>query len=99
MSFELSERAVIAIERPARYGKQLAMHLSHKCPMTETSSGWDLVIRDGEGKVIPREETLVLEAYANDAETLAIVKDVLERHLRKFASKLDPLEVNWTSGF
>ena len=95
MSFEFSERANITIERPARYGKQLAMHLSHKCPMTETSYGWDLVIRDGEGKIKPLQDSLVLEAYAHDAETLAVVKDVLERHLRKFAAKLDPLEVNW----
>ena len=65
--------------------------------MTETSSGWDLVIRDGEGKVIPLHETLVLEAYANDAETLAIVTDVLERHLRKFASKLDHVLVEWST--
>ena len=91
----LRQRAHVTIERPDRYGKQLASHLSHKCPMTELDIGWSLVIREGEGKILPEKDVLVLEARANDDETLAIVKDVLERHLRKFASKLDPLEVEW----
>jgi len=95
MSFELLERAEVVIERPERYGKQLASHLSHKCPMTETSQGWELLIRDGEGKVLPGSGVLVLEARAHDQDTLVIVKDVLERHLRKFASKLDPLDIQW----
>jgi hypothetical protein len=67
--------------------------------MTELDTGWSLVIRAGEGKILPGKEALVLEARANNYETLAIVKDVLERHLRKFAAKLEPLEVTWVSNY
>lgn len=95
MSYEFNERADVSIERPERYGKQLASHLSHKIEVTETDTGWVLQIRGGEGRVLPQTKTLVLEASAPDEETLDKVKDVLERHLRKFAAKLDPLEVNW----
>lgn len=87
--------AEVSIERSARYGKQLAIHLSHKCEMTETSTGWDLIIRDGRGIITPGENVLTLEAQAPSEESLAIVKDVLERHLRKFAVKLEPLTVEW----
>ncbi|MDH6536095.1 DUF2218 domain-containing protein [Aurantimicrobium minutum] len=95
--FTLYERAEVSIERPERYGKQLASHISHKTEVSEIEGGWQAKIRSGEGKILPQRETLVLEARANDDETLAIVKDVLERHLRKFAAKLEPLEVTWIS--
>ena len=74
MSFELVERAEVVIERPERYGKQLASHLSHKCPMTETSQGWELLIRDGEGKVLPGSGVLVLEARAHDQTPSSLSK-------------------------
>jgi hypothetical protein len=97
MSYEFNERADVSIERPERYGKQLASHLSHKIEVTETEAGWVLQIRSGEGRVLPQTDTLVLEALAHDEETLEKVKDVLERHLRKFASKFEPLDVNWVN--
>jgi hypothetical protein len=71
------------------------MHLSHKCEMSETITGWELNIRDGRGIITPGEEVLSLDAQAPSEESLAIVKDVLERHLRKFAAKLEPLTVEW----
>lgn len=94
--FTLYERADISIERPERYGKQLASHISHKTEVAEIEGGWLAQIRTGEGKILPQGDTLVLEARANDEETLAIVKDVLERHLRKFAAKLEPFAVDWS---
>lgn len=97
MNTQFREHADVSIERPARYGKQLAMHLSHKCAMTESNTGWDLIIRDGQGSITPGEDVLTLDAQAPSEESLDIVKDVLERHLRKFAAKLDPLEVVWVS--
>lgn len=93
--FTLSEHADISIERPERFGKQLASHISHKTEVSEIEGGWQAKIRTGEGKILPQTETLVLEAQAHDEETLAIVKDVLEHHLRKFAAKLEPFDVHW----
>ena len=94
-TYSRGERARVSIERPERYGKQLASHISHKTEVTEIEGGWVALIRAGEGKILPGKEALVLEARANDDETLEIVKDVLERHLRKFAAKLDFLEITW----
>lgn len=94
-SQEFREIATISIERPERYGKQLASHFSHKTEVTETTNGWVAQIRDGIGTITPQTEVLVLEAQAPSEESLAIVKDVLERHLRKFAAKLEPLTVEW----
>ena len=97
--FALLQRAQVFIERPYRYGKQLASHFSHKTIVTEIEAGWQVEIRNGIGKIIPHDETstLTLVALANDPDTLAMVEEVLEGHLLKFAAKLDPLEVNWVS--
>lgn len=92
----LHQTATVSIERPARYGKQLASHLSHKIPVAETDTGWTANIREGLGIITPLTTELVLEAHAPDQETLEVVKDVLERHLRKFAAKLEPLEITWS---
>lgn len=91
----LHEIAVVAIERPERYAKQLAAHFGHKIEVIEIDGGWQLTIRGGTGLLLPRTTELVLEASAADAETLDTVKDVLERHLRKFAAKLGELSIDW----
>lgn len=93
--FAFNARVEVSIERPERYGKQLASHISHKTEVTPLENGWVAKIRDGVGTITPQRDVLVLEAQAPNEESLEIVKDVLERHLRKFAAKLEPLEVVW----
>ena len=53
--------AEVQIERPARYGKQLASHLGHKAPVTELENGWSLAIGTGTGLVLPSESILTLD--------------------------------------
>lgn len=91
----MREIATVSLERPERYGKQLAAHLGHKTEVTEIDGGWQATIRGGTGLILPTENALVLDASAEDTETLEVVKDVLERHLRKFAAKLGELDVEW----
>ena len=88
--------ADVVIERPERYGKQLVAHLGHKVAVTDVENGWSLAIGVGTGRVLPGEGILRLEAEAGSAELLARIQDVLERHLRKFATKVGELEVNWS---
>lgn len=88
--------ADVVIGRPERYGKQLASHLGHEVAVTDHDNGWSMAIGEGTGRVIPGEGVLRLEAEANSPELLARIQDVLERHLRKFATKAGELEVNWS---
>jgi hypothetical protein len=87
--------ADVVIDRPERYGKQLASHLGHKVAVTDLDNGWALTIGEGTGRVLPGDGVLRLEAEADNAELLARIQDVLERHLRKFATKAGELEVSW----
>lgn len=96
-SYTLFEKAVITLERPERYGKQLASHISHKTVVEEIEGGWQAEIRNGQGRILLSEGKLILEAHANDVETLATVKDVLGRHLLQFTTKLAPFVITWAA--
>ena len=51
----------------------------------------------GTGTVRPEDNRLVLEATAEDVESLAHVEDVLGRHLKRFGAKRE-LVVTWQRG-
>ena len=82
------------MDRPARYGKQLASHLGHKANVETLDNGWVAHIAGGLGYITPEDTTLTLIAEGIDAASLDRIKDVLERHLRKFAGEND-LTVAW----
>jgi len=92
----LTSRALVAIERPARYGKQLAGHIAHRVKVDEVGNGWALHIGDGLGRVIPHDDTLELVAEAESPEMLDRIKDVLGRHLLQFTTKLPGVTIAWT---
>ncbi len=85
--FSKRAHASVTIERPQRYGKQLAQHLGHKIPVEYSSGSWVLTMGTGRGTVTPAEVTLEFGAEADDAETMNRIKDVLSRHLLKFGAQ------------
>ncbi len=95
----LTSSAIVAIERPARYGKQLAGHLGHRVQVDELSNGWALHIGEGMGFVLPHDggadTALELRAEADSPEMLERIKDVLGRHLLQFTTKLPSVTIDW----
>jgi hypothetical protein len=92
----LISHAHVSLERPARYGKQLAGHIGHKVQVDELDNGWALHIGDGLGRVLPHDEALELVAEAETTEMLERIKDVLGRHLLQFTTKLPGVTIAWT---
>ena len=90
--------AVVVTDSPSRYAKQLLSHLGHKVTVEpladQPAPAGRLVFGYGTGTVVPRGGALVLEAAAADAESLARVKDVMQRHLEKFGARRE-LVVSW----
>jgi enamine deaminase RidA (YjgF/YER057c/UK114 family) len=90
--------AVVVTDSPGRYAKQLLSHLGHKVTVEpladQPAPAGRLVFAYGTGTVVPQGGTLVLEAAAADAESLARVKDVMQRHLEKFGARRE-LIVSW----
>ena len=89
--------AVVPTDAPARYAKQLLAHLGRKAgvtPLDDEPEGGLLQLSAGTGVVRPRADHLILEATAADAESLALVEDVLGRHLERFGARRE-LVVTW----
>ncbi|GII63652.1 hypothetical protein Skr01_37370 [Sphaerisporangium krabiense] len=94
-----SSTAYVATPRPARYIKQLVAHLGNKIPTeladdgrgTLTFGAHDLCVLT----VSEHQDHLVMIAAAGDEEALARVRDVVTRHLVRFATQ-EELTVEWT---
>ncbi|HEY8302368.1 MAG TPA: DUF2218 domain-containing protein [Jatrophihabitans sp.] len=90
--------ASVATDRPGRYAKQLASHLSRR-----TETGWDetagrgwVTLGTGRAELVAADGSLDLSIEADEAD-LARFEDVLGRHLVRFGTK-DELIVQWTRG-
>jgi uncharacterized protein len=96
----LESTAVVATDAPERYAKQLLAHLGRKNTVETVGGerqGGRLVFSYGTATVRPEDNQLVLEAAAEDPDSLAHVEDVLGRHLERFGAKRE-LVVTWRRG-
>lgn len=91
----MMSRADVKIERPHRYGKQLASHLGHKLESTETEKGWTLARESSTARIVVGDDQLTLVVEAPDEDAMASLQNVLDRHLRKFAAAVGELDIEW----
>src|SRR6188472_1936051 len=87
-------QARVSTSRPDRYAKQLVSHLGRRNPPRQEGAGMRLTFDRGSSVVTPGEDFLLLQAYADTAEDLAFVEDVVARHLLRFGEQ-DQLTVQW----
>jgi uncharacterized protein len=92
----LTSVARIETDVPERYAKQLVSHLARKAPAQLLPDGaHQLALSAGLGTVRVADEALVLVATAADERSLAVVEDVLGRHLMRFGARR-AITVRWT---
>ncbi|MEJ3745994.1 DUF2218 domain-containing protein [Actinomycetes bacterium KLBMP 9797] len=88
--------ARVPTTRPERYIKQLVSHMGHRATTELGDDGRGVItLQHGQCVLTPSEEHLLMVATAADAETLAVVQDVIARHLVRFATQ-EQLTVDWT---
>lgn len=87
--------AFVATEAAERYARQLASHLGRRLTVEELPGGVrHLAFAKGTATLTPEPERLVMRAEAEDAESLAVVEDVVGRHLERFGRRAE-LIVTW----
>jgi hypothetical protein len=91
----LRSSAHIATERPERYVKQLVSHLGRKLATSVSDDGVSTItFADGACVLSSHPGYIDAQASGADAQTLAVVEDVVARHLVRFGSKGE-LSVTW----
>ena len=96
--FEFTAEAKVSIERPERWAKQLVSHLGNKAKVEELDGFSKLTFGEegtSVGLVSTDAEHVLLTALGNSQEDLDRAKNVLGKHLERFAEKLD-VKVIWT---
>jgi len=91
----LESKALVKIERPSRYGKQLASHLSHKSELAEILGGWQLTMPLGIATITADDDLLIMTAKAENTADLERIQFVLDKHLKQFTTKLPEFEILW----
>jgi hypothetical protein len=89
-----TSHASVATDSPERYAKQLASHLGRKLEVTEEPDGTRLRFSDGDCLLACTADHLEMSASAKDADALAVVEDIVGRHLERFGTRSE-LAVSW----
>lgn len=90
----LTANARVATEKSSRYLQALCGHFSHKTTATWDKENGTVNFPFGVCELKAQPQELIIKIEANDEEGLERGKDVLARHLEKFAAK-DGLKVHW----
>jgi hypothetical protein len=91
----LSASGFVLTSRPERYIKQLLSHFGNKVETELTDEGGRLQFDFGVCDLKAAPTGIELIGIAEDAAQLAILKDVVGRHLIRFGAN-DELTVSWT---
>jgi len=90
----MHSEALVSTPLARRYLGQLCKHFEHRLDVTYTATDGMIRFPAGICRVEALEDQLVLRAEAEDAERLAQVQDVTQRHLLRFAFR-DAPAIEW----
>jgi uncharacterized protein len=93
----LRAQAHIATAHASKYLQQLCKHFQHKLPATFDETSGAITFSTGETKLAADAEMLTLALEAPNPEDLEQLKDVVARHLLRFAFR-EALDIEWRTG-
>jgi hypothetical protein len=84
----------ITTPQASRYLQQLCKHFAHKLPVTFDPAQGSIAFDIGDVRLAADDERLTIALTAPDGEQLERLKDVVIRHLERFAFR-EELAVEW----
>ncbi len=87
-------QTAIGTEQASRYLQQLCKHFAHKIPATFDEHAGHVSFKVGECRLKAEDATLHILLEAPNAEDMEQLKDVVIRHLVRFAFR-EELTANW----
>lgn len=89
--------AAIRTEHAAKYMTQLAKHFAHKIPVTYDADSADMTFEIGACHATAKDGVLTLAVTVAAPDKLDQLKDVVFRHLARFAFR-EELSADWRDG-
>ena len=93
----MQSKAEIATPRASRYLQQLCKHFAHKLPVTFDRAAGRISFSIGDCQLSADEKRLRLDLASSDGAQMAQLKDVVVRHLLRFAFRED-MAIAWQDG-
>lgn len=75
----------------------MGKHFGHKIPVTLADDHAILTFEMGTAHIAPTADGLHLVLNAGDAEAMESLRDVVERHLLRFAQRDEPAPLAWSA--
>lgn len=89
-------RAVVGTEHAGRYLQQLCKHWAHRFPTEFNADTGRIALPLGETRLGADAEALTIDLAADDAVKLSELRDVVMRHVERFAFR-ESLRFEWTA--
>ena len=90
----LRAEAQIPTASASKYLQQLCKHFQHKLPATFDAQAGQITFPLGKTTLAADDRTLTIHVEAANGEDMERLKDVVARHLARFAFR-EELSVNW----
>jgi len=91
----LSSQARVSTPAGSRYLQQLCKHWAHKLPVSHDTKQGRIEFSAGTCELAADDAALTMTVSAGTAESLRVLEDVVERHLKRFAFHEAP-EITWS---
>ncbi|CAO4195897.1 DUF2218 domain-containing protein [Methylorubrum extorquens] len=88
-------RAVVGTPHASRYLQQLCKHWAHRFEIEFSPTDARIALPLGETRLSASAETLTIDLTAQDAASLPDLRDVVVRHIERFAFR-ETLRFDWT---
>ena len=88
-------RAVVGTPHASRYLQQLCKHWSHRFETEANATQARIALPLGETRLTADAEALTIDLTAQDAASLPDLRDVVVRHIERFAFR-ETLRFEWT---
>lgn len=89
-------RAVVGTAHASRYLQQLCKHWAHRFPTEFSAVAGRIALPLGETRLGADAEALTIDLAADDAVKLSGLRDVVVRHVERFAFR-ESLRFEWTA--
>jgi hypothetical protein len=94
IALDAHSSADVATANASRFLQQLCKHFQHKRPVTFDAQTGHIVFSSGECRLEAGESALKIALAAPDAEHLLQLRDVVARHLLRFAFR-EEMQIAW----